>query len=87
MSCPIRGAGFACLMPTCWSLPISWQTRQENLVISVQKGESGCLGCQEGGVGESGSWTPRARVWVKWAGTRAVLEEEEPTEEPTVPVG
>lgn len=23
MSCPIKGAGFASLMPTCWSLPVS----------------------------------------------------------------
>lgn len=57
MSCPVRGAGSACLMPTCWTLPVGWQTRQENLVISVQERESGGLGCQEGGVGESGSWT------------------------------
>lgn len=39
MSCPIRGADFACLMPTCWSLPVSWQMRQEDLVISIQEGE------------------------------------------------
>lgn len=59
MSCPIRGAaGFACLMPTRWSLPVGWQMKQEDLVISVQEGESGGLDCQEGGVGESGSWTP-----------------------------
>lgn len=45
-------------MPTRWSLPVGWQMKQEDLVISVQEGESGGLDCQEGGVGESGSWTP-----------------------------
>lgn len=30
-------------MPTRWSLPVGWQMKQEDLVISVQEGESGGL--------------------------------------------
>jgi hypothetical protein len=40
MSCPIRGAGLACLMPTCWCLPVSWQVDRRTLLL-VQEGENG----------------------------------------------